>query len=94
MADWRTTKQDSELDIRCDLCRKPADTIHWVPWVGGRAPEKVLFACPDHDPGGYWLDLKRWFNPSERLQEHVAKKAKGDIAIALYEARINELRRL
>jgi hypothetical protein len=92
---WRTTKRDGDaLDIRCDLCRKPATTVHWVPWVSGLKPEKVLFACVDHDPGGYWVDLSRWFDPKDSFPAHIAAKEHGDEAVAMLESRLDELRRL
>lgn len=91
---WRTTKPDKDLDYRCDLCGKPADTLHFIPWVGGLKTEKVVFACWQHYPGGYWMELSRWFDPSERFPEHVAGKDGGEESLAMLAARLDELRRL
>jgi hypothetical protein len=89
---WRTLKPAKDLDFRCDLCGKPADTLHFVPWVG--QTEKVVFACPTHDAGGYWVELARWFDPAQAFPQHIADKDGGLESVALLEARIEELRRL
>ncbi len=89
---WRTTKHDRDLDYRCDLCGKAADTIHFLPGVTGC--EEVLFACRDHDPGGYWVAIKEWFDGEERWVEHVMAKGGGWRSLGLLAARIDALRRL
>lgn len=91
---WRTTKGVRNLDYRCDApgCTAMGNTIHFVPWV--TECEAVLFACPDHDPGGYWTELERWFDPSERFPQHVAGKPGSEHALSLLDARIDALRRV
>lgn len=93
MATWRVTTDDKDLNYRCDLCGKPADTVHFVKWI--TKCEEVLFACPDHDAGGYWTTLKRWFDPKERFPEHIADKGpEGLDALALLAERIDSLRKV
>lgn len=92
MTTWRTTKSTSELDFRCDHCGEKANTLHFVPWVGGLDTEEVLFACPKHDPGGYWVTFTRWFDPREDFPHHVWQKQGGPEALALLEQRIDQLR--
>jgi hypothetical protein len=91
---WRTTKPDRELDFRCDCpgCDKPANTVHFLPWV--TECEEVAFACTDHDPGGYWTEISTFWDPSERFPDHVAKKVGGDRALALLADRVDVLRRV
>jgi hypothetical protein len=56
-ADWRRTRLTRDL-IRCDLCGKKADTVHFLtdgqyPGTGGADDQiEAVFACPDHDAGG------------------------------------------
>lgn len=88
---WRTTKPDKELDYRCDHCGEKANTIHFVPWAGNA--EHCLFACPEHDPGGYWTYLDRWLDPEEDFIQHVLDKDGGDEAIVLWDQRVDALRR-
>lgn len=88
---WRSTTPDEKLDYRCDLCGAPADTLHFVPGVCGT--REVLFACPKHDAGGYWIHLKRWFDPKERFVEHVMKKQNSEAGLVLLADRIDELHR-
>lgn len=83
---WRTTAPDSELDYRCDLCNEKASTIHFLPWV--IRCERVLFACPKHDPGGYWTDLPL----SDRMFRHIEGKPGSTDALMHYGARIDALR--
>jgi hypothetical protein len=55
----------------------------------------VRFACPRHDPRGYWLPVRRWFDgprdfhrPGERytLRRHLlTTKTYGREAVALIE---------
>jgi hypothetical protein len=45
----------SREEIRCVTCGAEADTVHFLPWV--TRTREVRFACPRHDPGGYWLPL-------------------------------------
>jgi hypothetical protein len=85
--------------IRCDLCGKKADTVHFLtdgqyPGTGG-ADDQVgaVFACPDHDAGGYHVELARWFDPQEGLPEHIAEKTWGQAALAAVDRRIDQIRR-
>ncbi len=90
MTTWRSTKPDSKLDYRCDLCGEPANTIHFVPWSG--QCDEVLFACPDHDPGGYWLDLDRFW--TNEMQDHLFHDwERSERQIGLLGARVDEARR-
>lgn len=92
---WRTTGEPKVEQYRCDLCGEQADTIHFVPW-GRTKPERALFACPEHDPGGYWLPLKDWVDEAghERWIEHLDRKADGPEALALLFDRMDAMRRI
>jgi hypothetical protein len=59
--------------FRCDLCGEQADTVHLVPWCGVEC-EHVLFACPRHDPGGYWLSVCDWLADRDDWQRHLEEK--------------------
>lgn len=82
------------LPLSCDRCGQPADTIHILPVIG--AAERVECACPnpDHDPGGYWVDVDRWDNQVARgrfanVRQHILdSKAGGRRAVALVERRM------
>jgi hypothetical protein len=60
--------------IVCDTCGKPADTIHFLPWcvTNGRAERRLEAACRNHDPGGYWLEVK---DLAERMGDWLAHLA-------------------
>ena len=79
--DWRVTREVEAKDLHCDHCDhcgKPADSIHFVPWVVDC--KKVLFVCPDHDPipEGYWVEVARWFGePRADWYEHIGNKQAG-----------------
>jgi hypothetical protein len=98
---WRSTHRVAEADITflCDGpgCSKVADTVHFLPSAGGvgdMEPKVCLFACGDHDPGGYWLGFDRWtgaFSESA-LWDHIGKKVNGQEAQFLYLDRVEEYR--
>lgn len=90
MTTWTTTLPDAELPFACDRCGKPADTVHFVPWV--TTCEEVLFACPGHDAGGYWVRLAELFRKPERWADHIGRKRGGATALALLDARLYALR--
>lgn len=46
-------------DFPCDTCGEPSNTVHFTPHLNVRL-EGVEFACPRHDPGGYWHDELSW----------------------------------
>lgn len=79
----------------CDLCGKPANTVHFVPWVD-RVGE-VVFACRRHDAQGYWTELTRldsgppdWRNPSRKytMRDHIATKEGGAYALKRLDERL------
>ena len=104
MTTWRRTKPDADLDYRCDLCGGLADTVHWLPYVIDAT--QCLFACPDHDPGGYWMNIDDLFTGPEDWRypgsgrkytglDHVALKddrGKGSPAVVLLYDRIEKMR--
>lgn len=98
MTTWMATTAERDLDYRCDFCGEKADALHFVPWIGPEgtrtATREVLFSCPEHDAGGYWVALSRWFDPRERFDEHVERKAGGLEALALYSERVYRMRLL
>src|SRR4051794_34687040 len=93
---WRRTELTREL-IRCDLCGKRADTVHFVtdggyPGTGSNDEEvEAVFACPQHDAGGYYMDLDRWFNSKEAVPEHIAEKTWGRAALAAIGGRFDKM---
>lgn len=97
MTEWVVTRSITLKDIKCDLCGKQADTLHFLPWVAGPRPcEEVKFACKDHDPGGYWLDLtgrEGWFTKPEHWAEHIGQKVEGWQALAALDERFHEIKR-
>lgn len=65
---WRRTTPPQALDYRCDApgCDKKANTVHFIPYVTDDMFRELAFACPDHDPGGYWTDIKGlWTGPHD-----------------------------
>lgn len=89
---WTSTASTKELTYTCDHCGAPANTIHFVPWWS-QTVEHCLFACSEHDPGGYWTDLDKWIEPKEHWLQHMWDKGEnGQKAIALWEERIRILR--
>lgn len=72
---WRELRPLTTSLFRCDApgCRRHADTIHLLPWCGAEC-EHALFACPSHDPGGYWFSVRDWLRHRERWQRHLAQK--------------------
>lgn len=98
MTDWRRTDLTREL-IRCDLCGKKADTVHFLtdgdyPGKGGKDDQvKAVFACPQHDAGGYHVELDRWFNPKERFPQHIGEKSWGEAALAAVNGRFSQILR-
>lgn len=64
---WRELRPLEESLFRCDYpgCGEQANTIHLVPWCD-RNCEQALFACPRHDPGGYWFPLAEWIDSEQR----------------------------
>jgi len=84
-------------DLKCDGCGKPADTIHFLDASDGSYPKggsvTVKFACPDHDFGDYWVELKRFVDPKERFPNHVAEKNWGLHGLAALRDRLYEIER-
>jgi hypothetical protein len=70
---WRELRPLSAELFRCDLCGDPADTLHLWPWCDRRC-EAVLFACPRHDAGGYWLRLDEFLDERDEWTRHLADK--------------------
>ena len=58
--------------IRC-RCGEQADTVHFLPYV--TRTERIEFACPDHDPGGYWLPLAKLNEGPDTARVHIYGKA-------------------
>lgn len=84
------------LKAVCDLCGAKADTVHFVPYIIGC--HDVLFACPPHDPGGYWLTTADFddgppdFRDPSRLytsRSHILAKNDGWLALVLLLERLN-----
>lgn len=86
---WRATAPDDQLDYRCDLCGAPADTLHFLPYI--TSCEAVLFACPDHDPGGYWTRISRLAGGA--LYEHLMGYHGIEQALGLLGERQDAIRR-
>ena len=103
--EWAVTRDVKPKDIRCDLCGKQADTIHFLPWVAGpRECQQVAFACPGHVPEeqGYMVTVADWFAPAKRSRkghaipttpEHIEQKINGDVALGRLDDRFREIRR-
>jgi len=95
---WSRTTLTRGL-IRCDLCGRRADTVHFV--TDGEYPQgdglearvEAIFACPAHDAGGYTADLDSWLDGSSGFAEHVADKTWGPSALAAVNGRFDELLR-
>lgn len=51
----------------CDDCGQSADTVHWPTWP---AEGNLQFACPRHDPGGYWLAIPDLFSGPQDFRHH------------------------
>jgi hypothetical protein len=71
------------LRLRCDAegCRQEADAIHFTRWIVGigptEGPDEIQAACPDHDPGGYWIKIADLRDDPLALLTHLAVK-RGD----------------
>ncbi len=92
---WQSTKPEDKLEYLCDLCGAPANTAHWLPWVVVQPEDEqtCVLACPDHDPGGYWMDLKTLFSDKPRTGlDHIGRKDRGERAVTLFAERIWEAR--
>lgn len=65
-----------EGTIRCDTCGEPADTLHFLPWVVAYDPDerRIEAACPQHDPGGYWLRIEELRTRPLHLLMHLSEK--------------------
>jgi hypothetical protein len=92
---WRRTKLTRDLFL-CDLCGKEATAIHFVtdgryPHVRDGAQVDAVFACADHDAGGWWTELDRWMDPKGESQDHVGAKVWGQSALEAYEGRVNQI---
>jgi hypothetical protein len=89
---------------RCDLCGEQADTVHFLRGNAelydheDRGPNveaiesgdaKVMFACPEHDCGGYGLPLKEW--ETDDTQDHLKDKVWGWTFLFGMELRQNAL---
>lgn len=71
--------------MRCDTdgCNGNADTIHFTPWAGLSWDDKelqVLFACPQHDHGGYWFNLNEYLADIKGWDQHIREKGLGAAA--------------
>lgn len=88
--EWRTTTPVAALPYTCDLCGSPADSAHFLPWI--TRVSAVAFACPEHDPGGYWVRLRELFTDGRDLVRHISDKDDGDLALSLLAERIDGLR--
>ena len=105
MTEWTITREIKPKEIKCDLCGKQADTIHFLPWVAGEKPcEEVKFACPDHntDPQGYMITIADWFAPAKSTRsgrlmpttaEHIEQKINGWQALSVLDDRFREIKR-
>jgi hypothetical protein len=95
--DWRRTELTRDL-IRCDLCGEKADTVHFLtdgqyPATGGNNENvEAVFACPQHDAGGYHVELDRWFS-KEAIPNHIAQKTWGRAALAAIDGRFDQILR-
>lgn len=95
---WRRTELTRDL-IRCDLCGKKADTVHFVtdgqyPGTGQNDDRvEAVFACPQHDAGEYHVELDRWFDSKEGMPEHIGEKTWGRAALAAIDSRFNQMMR-
>src|SRR5215211_7563944 len=87
--------------LPCTVCGRRADTLHVLPWVVPRplrGEQRVEFACPHHDPGGYWFPVREYFDgppdwrdPTRRytIRDHILDtKRLGRETVALIDAAI------
>jgi len=60
-------------------CGKPADTIHFLPWITVRRNERqhIIAACRHHDPGGYWLRISDLNESPDRWINHLRESKSG-----------------
>lgn len=74
---WHELRPLSAALFRCDLCGAAADSIHLVPRPDAGC-EHALFACPGHDPGGYWFPLAEWLDDEQREEwmRHLGEKGR------------------
>ena len=63
--------------IICDHCSAPANTIHLLPYQGEEPWQRIEAGCPNHDPGGYWIDLHRLFEEPYEWLHHLMEKQTG-----------------
>lgn len=84
---WRVTRLGKD-DFKCDLCGQRGDTFHFVPGISSPDCE-VVFACPRHDAGGYWVRLVEWFDKSEFWDKHIAEKYGGREALRKLDERFD-----
>lgn len=97
-SNWSRTQLTRGL-IRCDLCGRRADTIHFL--TDGEYPQgeglearvEAVFACPAHDAGGYTADLDRWLDGSTGFAQRVGEQTWGPAALAAVNARFDGLLR-
>jgi hypothetical protein len=85
---WSYTRGTPEM-LRCDLCGEQADTIH-ICFDDDNI--EVVFACPAHDPGGYWIEVQRWFAETLDWINHLGEKDWGFEAIRKLAVRLDESR--
>ena len=67
-------------------CRRQADTIHLLDWSTRGYPQSsdivIRFACPRHNPGGYWISLDQYELDRGGWLDHLAGKDwRGDLAL-------------
>ena len=91
---WKVTREVVASDLKCDLCGKQADSLHFIPYV--IECKQVVFACPDHCPvpEGYWVSLERWFSEPD-WYDHIGPKGNGQgwDALGLLSDRFNAIKR-
>jgi hypothetical protein len=94
---WHRVELTRDL-LRCDLCGKQADALHFLsdgeyPNVHDRdAHEGVeaVLSCPEHDAGGYWMTLDRWLDEEEDFPDHVRQKLWGCAALFAWSVRVEQ----
>lgn len=73
-------------ELRCDLCRAPATTVHLLPSLESVDCVKLSGEC-ECDPGGYSFPIRQWNdgppawgNPSRRytMRHHIEHAGSGD----------------
>lgn len=93
-ATWRRTSPVTPDQLKCDLCLEPANTVHWLPYADDEATQ-VLFACPSHDPGGYWLPVTEVLRNDGIIDRDTAKhidgKGERGVAMSMFWERLDQM---